>query len=108
MKMAPKPLAAPARSSSRKWLANAGIVAAVLLVVALIIGACGIYIYSLTSPEAYVQVERWKAILGYGSYAALLLLIGGVWLIDRAQRAWRRRRANQATDKKPPAPPTSW
>lgn len=97
MQRPPRPIGdVPPNATVRKYLGYAGIAAIIALVVAVIIGACGIFIYSLSSPEAYVAVERWKAIIGYGSIPVIAVLIGGVLLIDKMRSAHRRRQRERA------------
>ena len=55
----------------QKLAVGAGSIAAL----ALIVGSFWVYFYSLTSPEAYVAVQRWEAIIGYGIGLPIMIAI---------------------------------
>lgn len=45
------------------------------------------FFYSLSSPEAYVEVERWKAIIGYGVGIPLMVaLIALTAILNRKRK----------------------
>lgn len=70
----------------RKAMVNAGLVLLGIALIAVVIGAFWAQFYSLSSPEAYVEVERWKAIIGYSFGAVALIVILGVALFYRDRR----------------------